>query len=93
MNTMIENQEQEMPDASQIPHSADFADLVNKLLSKDPEQRIGTNGGATEILDHPWFTDVASQDFIDVQNIVDRSEPTVVSDDFFVRSNMDYFNA
>ena len=52
---MIQDQEHQIPNAARIPHSADFADLVNKLLTKDPEDRIGTNGGADEIFAHQWF--------------------------------------
>lgn len=33
-------------------------DLLNKLLEKDPDRRLGTTGGADEIMKHPWFNKV-----------------------------------
>ena len=30
-------------------------DFIKKLLAKDPANRLGSNGGAEEILGHPWF--------------------------------------
>jgi serum/glucocorticoid-regulated kinase 2 len=33
-------------------------DLINKLLQKEPKDRLGQNGGVVEILTHPWFKDV-----------------------------------
>ena len=38
-----------------ISASNDFKDLVVKLLKQIPENRIGYNGGAEEVLRHPWF--------------------------------------
>ena len=29
--------------------------MVNKLLSKQASARLGSQGGCTEILQHPWF--------------------------------------
>nr|AML76832.1 putative LOV domain-containing protein [Tetraselmis cordiformis] len=37
------------------PASADFKDLLEGLLCKDPEKRLGTTGGAGEIQAHPFF--------------------------------------
>lgn len=31
---------------------------MNQLLNKDKTERIGAQGGATEILQHPWFADM-----------------------------------
>lgn len=33
-------------------------DLINKLMHKDPFQRLGTKGGAKEVKAHPFFTGV-----------------------------------
>lgn len=37
--------------------SPDSLDFVNKLLLRNPEQRLGANG-IEEIKDHPWLQDV-----------------------------------
>ena len=34
------------------------ADLITKLLEKDPTQRLGHTNDALEILEHPWFTNI-----------------------------------
>ena len=36
------------------PHSLDF---INKLLLRNPDQRLGSNG-IEEIKEHPWLADV-----------------------------------
>ena len=46
------------PNQARRPHSDEFEDIVNKLLNKDKIERIGAQGGATEILQHPWFADM-----------------------------------
>jgi len=33
-------------------------DLIDKLLDKDADTRIGANGDVEEILAHPWFADL-----------------------------------
>ena len=30
-------------------------DFINKCLKKDPMERLGSEGGLKEILNHPWF--------------------------------------
>lgn len=35
--------------------SEDLKDLIKKLLDKNPESRLGSNGDADEIVNHPWF--------------------------------------
>ena len=37
--------------------SDDFKELVEKLLTKNPNDRIGASDGADEILAHDWFSD------------------------------------
>jgi serine/threonine protein kinase len=32
--------------------------LLNGLLTKNPEQRLGSQGGVNEIKEHPWLADV-----------------------------------
>ena len=38
--------------------SDDARDLIEKLLIKEPENRLGSNKGMEEILAHPWFPDI-----------------------------------
>ena len=33
-------------------------DLIEKLLVKEPEDRLGSKNGVEEILAHPWFSDI-----------------------------------
>jgi serine/threonine protein kinase len=33
-------------------------DLIEKLLIKEPENRLGSKNGVEEILAHPWFSDI-----------------------------------
>lgn len=40
-----------------IPMSAELRDIICKLLEKDPKKRLGTNGDADEVVNHPWFKD------------------------------------
>ena len=35
--------------------SAEVKDLLGKLLTKDPAERLGSVGGAEDIKQHPWF--------------------------------------
>ncbi|CAD8148565.1 unnamed protein product [Paramecium pentaurelia] len=46
----------QFPDYVQI--SDQLKDLIIRLLQKDPDQRLGQNGGIVEILTHVWFHDV-----------------------------------
>lgn len=50
------NKQHMWPDAaSKISYSNELKDLVDKLLTKDPSERIGS---AEEILAHPWFKNI-----------------------------------
>ena len=48
------------PDRRQfkIDYSEQLVDVVNMLLRKDRNDRLGSKGGAKEILSHPWFKDL-----------------------------------
>ena len=35
--------------------TGNLKDLLEKLLEKNPSQRIGYSNGAVEIKEHPWF--------------------------------------
>jgi serine/threonine protein kinase len=36
--------------------SDDLKELITRLLDKNPMTRLGSNGDADEIVNHPWFT-------------------------------------
>lgn len=38
-----------------IPMSDELKDIVRRLLDKNPKTRLGSNGDADEIVNHPWF--------------------------------------
>lgn len=41
-----------------IDYSDELVNIVKALLRKDRHDRLGANGGAIEILEHPWFADI-----------------------------------
>ena len=45
--------------------SEEVKDLISRLLDKNPKTRIGSNGDADEIINHPWFQD-GSLDFAQI---------------------------
>ena len=47
---MIKQDEVTIPNQVRICHSDHFADIVNAFLTKEPQDRLGTEGGADEIL-------------------------------------------
>ena len=44
-------------------------DLISNLLIKEPENRIGSDGGIDQILKHPWFSD------IDINKLLNKELP------------------
>jgi len=57
MYELIEKFPVKFPDPvkHKIPMSEEVKDLISKLLEKDPDKRIGTEGGHAEICSHPFF--------------------------------------
>ena len=53
------------PVRHKIPMSDEVKDLITRLLDKNPKTRIGSNGDADEIINHPWFQD-GSLDFAQI---------------------------
>lgn len=49
-----------------IEYSDELVSLVSQLLRKDKKQRLGSKGGATEIMKHPFF------DSIDVKKLLKK---------------------
>ena len=38
--------------------SKDCLDILEKLLEGDPEKRLGSKGGAKEVMEHPWYKSI-----------------------------------
>ena len=38
--------------------SDNLKDIITKLLDKNHESRLGSQGDADEIVNHPWFADM-----------------------------------
>ena len=41
-----------------IPMSNNLKSIITRLLEKNPAKRLGSNGDADEIVNHPWFKDI-----------------------------------
>ena len=37
---------------------AKASDIITKLMVKDPASRLGSQGGAEEVMSHPWFSTI-----------------------------------
>ena len=72
MFDFIQNKEVRFPDAERhgIAMSEELKDLISKLLTKDPADRIGTEGKGEEVKAHPWFSDETTG-VIDFQELID----------------------
>ena len=47
--------------------SDELKDVITRLLEKDATKRLGSNGDADEIVNHPWFSD------IDWENLMNKT--------------------
>lgn len=56
----IQNTEPQYPEFL----SKEILDLIQKLLKKDPAQRLGSTNDAEEIKSHPFFTGIKWEDFL-----------------------------
>eukprot|EP01016_Furgasonia_blochmanni_P042456 TRINITY_DN5640_c0_g1_i4.p2 TRINITY_DN5640_c0_g1~~TRINITY_DN5640_c0_g1_i4.p2 ORF type:complete len:395 (+),score=96.06 TRINITY_DN5640_c0_g1_i4:531-1715(+) len=68
-----------------IPVSAEAADLISKLLVKDPAQRFGSHRGADEIKYHPWFIN------LDWDQLKDKKIPAPYIPHFNSERGLDFF--
>ena len=50
-------------------NSHELQDLLTKLLAKSPQERLGTNGGAEEVLSHPWFADLDKEGLLNATTV------------------------
>ena len=65
MFRMIRKNSVNFPDSKHGFTISDQAkDLMNKLLIKDPNARLGKQGGMQEILSHPWFAELNQADVL-----------------------------
>ena len=60
MQKMIKKKDFQYPDLESmgLVVSDKAKDLINQLLKKDPDERLGFNGDVEAILSHPWFADI-----------------------------------
>ena len=60
----IKNSKVVFPDRTKykVDYSDDLMDCVNQLLVKNKDNRLGSNGGAQEILKHPFFASLNMTD-------------------------------
>lgn len=71
-----------------IDMSDDARDFISKLLQKDPAQRLGTQGGLQEILEHPWLKDYDIEALKNKQVEIPADEKPKLSEE---RLDMEYF--
>lgn len=59
-----------------MDYSDEFVDIVEKLLSKNAVNRLGTVNDVHEVLSHPWFADLNIDD-LEAQKIEPPLKPDV----------------
>ena len=70
-----------------LDYSDEFVDIVDKLLTKNPANRLGAKNDVHEILSHPWFAD------IDISQIeAEKITPPVKPDIKDGQVDFKYFN-
>lgn len=77
MYDLIEKFPVKFPDKKKhgIDMSDDAKDILSKLLEKNPDDRLGSDGGIEEVLSHPWF------DAYDVDKLLNKQyEPPYIPD-------------
>lgn len=75
------------PEKHGISVSEQAQDLINKLLNKDMDKRLGVDEDVEEILDHPWFSDL-DMDKILAKEVVPPFKPWL-EEDKYDTSNFD----
>lgn len=69
-----------------IDLSSEIKDLLVRLLNKDPRTRLGSKGGLSEILVHPWFRGISLTGLLD-QKVQPPIVPDVCRFNFHVSEN------
>jgi len=59
-----------------LDYSDEFVDIIEKLLSKNPTNRLGAQNDVHEVLSHPWFADLNIAD-LEAQKIPPPLKPDV----------------
>jgi serine/threonine protein kinase len=70
-----------------LEYSDEFVDIVQKLLDKNPNQRLGAKDDVMEVLNHPWFSDVNVKN-IEAQKVTPPLKPDLSKD----QVDFKYFN-
>ena len=73
MNTVVQIQSDERPE----DWSEESRDLINDLLQRKEELRLGSKG-SKQVKEHPWFKDIVWEDILS-QKIVPPFKPPNVS--------------
>jgi serine/threonine protein kinase len=47
-----------------IPMSSKCKNFINSCLKKNPKERLGSKNGPDDIISHPWFSDLCSEDIL-----------------------------
>lgn len=60
MYDLIKSKPVFFPDAKKhgIAMSDDCKDFISKCLAKNPKDRLGSQNGVDEIINHPWFSSI-----------------------------------
>lgn len=90
LQSKIKNSKVVFPDKSRyvIEYSDECVDLITSLLSKKREERLGFNGGAKEIISHPFFAELDLEK-LQKFDVVPPFKPDLSSDGSL---NKKYFN-
>jgi serine/threonine protein kinase len=59
-----------------LEYSDEFVDIIEKLLNKNANNRIGSKNDVHEVLSHPWFADLNIED-LEAQKIAPPLKPDV----------------
>jgi serine/threonine protein kinase len=80
----VEEYERILSGDIKVPIKAGYSDAVRdlllKLLTRDPDERIGAHGGATEIQAHPFFNTVDWQKYA-LRQVSPPFKPPVSADE------------
>ena len=89
MQKMIKKKDFQYPDlkAMGLEVSDTAKDLINQLLKKDADERLGSNGDVEDILSHPWFQDLDRQKLTQKQ-IPAPFLPEVKTDEEYIKASI-----
>jgi len=77
------------PEPPDDPLSESAMDLISRLLTVNPLERIGANGGAAEIKAHPFFESMSWEDVLDKDGpFVPKLDDSLSTDYFEARKDL-----